>query len=76
MSDEEKERVALDGISRLRSFFRYTLNLPVTLPALGIENPDFDTLVKRLHENKGQTFGSYYKLTPDVTREIYHIAMG
>lgn len=76
MSSEEKERVALDGISRLRSFFRYTLNLPVTLPALGIENPDFDTLVKRLHENKGQTFGSYYKLTPDVTREIYHIAMG
>lgn len=75
MSDEEKEHVALEGISRLRSFFKYTLYLPTTIPELGITNPDIDLLVRRLHENKGQTFGFYYPLTPDISREIYELAM-
>lgn len=72
---EEQERVALEGVTRLRAFFHDTLRLPVTLPELGIEHPDFDTLVARLHANKGAAFGPYYTLTPDISREIYEIAM-
>lgn len=71
----DEEAVALEGVKRLRAFFHDTLKLPVTLPELGIAKPDFDTLVRKLHENKGETFGFYYPLTPDVTREIYLIAM-
>lgn len=75
MSDDEMKNVAMQGVERLRSFFKYTLNLPVTLPDLGIAEPDFDTLVRKLHENKGQAFGCYYKITPEVSRAIYEIAM-
>lgn len=75
LTDEECREVALEGTRRLRTFFKDVLRLPVTLPQLGIDTPDFDTLVRKLHENKGQTFGTYYPLTPDITREIYEIAM-
>ena len=75
LTDEECREVALEGTRRLRAFFKDVLRLPVTLPQLGIDTPDFDTLVRKLHENKGQTFGVYYPLTPDITREIYEIAM-
>lgn len=72
---EEQKAVALEGARSLRKFFKDVLHLPVTLPELGIPSPDFDTLVRKLHENKGETFGCYYPLTPAVTREIFEIAM-
>lgn len=65
---------ALEGISRLRAFYS-SLGLPVTLAGLGIENPDFDLLVSKLHENKGEEFGGYYRLTKAETREIYGLAL-
>ena len=65
---------ALEGISRLRAFYS-SLGLPVTLAGLGIENPDFDLLVSKLHENKGDEFGGYYRLTKAETREIYGLAL-
>lgn len=68
------EQAALEAARCLRSFFSNTLHLPVTLAELGIANPDYDTLVRKLHENKGNPFGFYYKLTPDVSREIYLLA--
>lgn len=71
---DDKEAVALEGTARLRSFFRDVLRLPVTLKDLGIADPDLDTLVRKLHENKGNPFGFYYKLTPQITREIYCLA--
>ena len=75
MSADEKQRVAMQGVSRLRSFFKYTLRLPVTLPELGIPEPDIELLVRKLHEDKGESFGFYYTLTPDISREIYQLAM-
>lgn len=75
MDEKEKKDVAMQGVERLRSFFKYTLRLPVTLPELGIPEPDIDTLVRKLHENKGQAFGNYYTITPEVSREIYRMAM-
>lgn len=68
------EAQALEGAERLRAFFRDVLRLPVTLADLGIKDPDYDTLVRKLHENKGNPFGFYYKLTPEVSREIYLLA--
>lgn len=75
MPQAEKERIALEGVSQLRRFFSDTLHLPVTLTELGIENPDISLLVQKLHEDKGQTFGFYYKITPEISREIYELAM-
>lgn len=74
MSEEEKRTVALEGISRLRSFFRYTLRLPVTFGELGIPEPNIPLMVERLHRNKGQRFGCYYPITPEVSEKIYHLA--
>lgn len=69
------EQTAMEGIARLKSFFKDVLHLPVTLRELGIENPDIATLVRKLHENKGNPFGFYYSLTPEITEEIYRLAM-
>lgn len=74
MDDAEQQRLAMEGATRLRTFFHDVLRLPVTLTDLGIANPDYDTLVRKLHENKGNPFGFYHKLTPDITREIYLLA--
>lgn len=72
--NDNDEQAALEGIARLKTFYS-SLGLPVTLAGLGIENPDFDLLVKKLHENKGDTIGGYYRLTTTETRQIYHLAL-
>lgn len=69
----QQER-ALEAAKRLRSFFSDVLRLPVTLADLGIKDPDLNTLVRKLHENKGNPFGFYLKLTPEISREIYLLA--
>ena len=74
VNEGTEEQRALEAATRLRAFFHDVLRLPVTLTELGIANPDYDTLVRKLHENKGNPFGFYYKLTPDITREIYLLA--
>lgn len=66
---------ALEGIGCLKSFFT-SIGLPVTFAGLGIENPDIPLLVKKVHENKGATFGGYYPVTPDVSEAIYKLALG
>ena len=70
---EDDTQAALEGISRLRAFYA-SLGLPITLAQLGIENPDFDLLVKKLHENKGDVIGGYYRLTSVETMQIYKLA--
>ena len=64
---------ALEGISRLKTFFK-SLGLPVTMEELGIKDPDIDLLVKKLHENKGDEIGGYYRLRSPQTTEIYNLA--
>ncbi len=69
--EEADDRLAaIEGINRLKSFYR-SIGMPVTLGELGIENPDIDLLVKKLHENKGEVIGGYYRLTEKETRQIY-----
>ena len=72
--NDDDTQAALEGIARLRAFYA-SLGLPITLAQLGIENPDFDLLVHKLHENKGEVIGGYYRLTATETRQIYELAM-
>jgi alcohol dehydrogenase YqhD (iron-dependent ADH family) len=71
--NDDDTQAALEGIARLRAFYA-SLGLPITLAQLGIENPDFDLLVHKLHENKGEVIGGYYRLTAVETRQIYELA--
>lgn len=66
--------MAAEGIARLKDFF-VSIGMPVTIPQLGVENPDIDLMVRKLHENKGATFGSYIPLTATDTRRIYQLAL-
>ena len=71
--NDDDTQAALEGIARLRAFYA-SLGLPITLGQLGIENPDFDLLVHKLHENKGEVIGGYYRLSAVETRLIYELA--
>ena len=66
---------AEQAIEEFEKFFK-SLGMPLTFAELGIGNPDIDLLVKKVHENKGETFGAYYPVTPEVSRAIYEIALG
>ena len=72
--ESDDRKAALEGIAKLKEFF-LSIGLPVTFAQLGVENPDIDLLVKRLHENKGQKCGGYYEITPEVSAEIYRLAL-
>ena len=63
---------AHEGIRRLRAFWS-SLGLPLTLGDLGIDNPDIDTMVTKLHQNKGALLGAYLPLDCNATREIYRL---
>jgi hypothetical protein len=68
----DDKAVALQGIEALRKFYR-SIGMPTTFAELGIDNPDIDTLVANLHENKGVKFGGYMALTSTETRAIYEL---
>ena len=70
---DDKKAMALEGVTRLKSFF-HAIGMPVTFKELGIEHPDIDLLVKKLHENKGEYVGNYVRLNAQATREIYELA--
>lgn len=42
---------------------------------LGITDPDIPLLVRKLHENKGEIIGGYYRLDADATAEIYRLML-
>lgn len=68
--------VAADyAIKEFEKFFK-SLAMPVNFAELGIDNPDIDLMVKKVHQNKGETFGAYYPITPDVSKAIYEKAIG
>lgn len=71
---EQKEEVALEGVRHLKHFWS-SLGLPINFKELGIENPDIDLLVKKLHENKGELIGSYMQLSKEKTKQIYQLAL-
>lgn len=72
--EDDDKKAAIEGIKRLKDFYR-SIGMPVTLKELGIENPDIELLVKKLHENKGEVIGGYYRLSAKETTEIYKLAL-
>lgn len=71
--ETDDRKAALEGIEKLKAFFA-SLGLPLTFSRLGIENPDVELLVRKLHENKGEIIGGYYPLGAKETAEIYNLA--
>ncbi len=71
--ETDDRKAALEGIEKLKAFFA-SLGLPLTFNQLGIENPDVELLVRKLHENKGDIIGGYYPLGAKETAEIYNLA--
>lgn len=69
----DKRDTAREGIARLRTFF-CNLGMPLSFEELGAEEEDIPLLVARLHANKGQTIGSFRKLTSADTEQIYRLA--
>ena len=72
VTDTDDTAAALEGIRRMRALFR-SLGLPLTMSELGIADPDIDLLVRKLHENKGDVIGTYYRLDSEATRQIYQL---
>ncbi len=66
---------AIEAVASLRAFFSAVLRMPLTFKALGIAEPDIDLLVSKLHEDKGETIGGYYKLSAKDTRQIYELML-
>ena len=71
----DDREAALKGVECLKAFYK-SIGLPTTIKELGVENPDIDLLVKKLHENKGEIIGGYYRLTAKETEQIYSLALG
>lgn len=74
VTNPDDHQAALEGITALRSFYR-SIGMPTTLSELGIENPDIDLLVDKLHENMGEVFGGYYPIDRTVSRAIYTLML-
>lgn len=73
--DNKTDKVAaLQTVDALRAFFK-SIGLPLTLSQLGIDTPDFATLTRKFHENKGLPFGPYYPLQPVDTEAIYRLML-
>ena len=73
IQEPDDREAALQGVAALKSFFR-SIDMPVTFSQLGVENPDIDLLVRKLHQNKGEIIGGYQKLSAKETAEIYSLA--
>lgn len=74
--DSTDDLVAADyAIKEFEKFFK-SLDMPVNFAELGISNPDIDLMVKKVHQNKGESFGAYYPVTAEVSRAIYEKAIG
>ncbi len=72
---KDDRSAAIETVASLRAYFSAVLRMPSTFKALGIDKPDIDTLVRKLHENKGETIGQYYKLNDKDTRQIYELML-
>lgn len=65
--------MTVEGVFAYKKFLK-SIGLPTSFRELGIENPDIDKLVYKLHEDKGEFIGNYVQLDRRATREIYELA--
>lgn len=74
VEESDDKAAALKAVDALRAFFK-SIGLPLTLGELGITDPDFTTLTRKFHENKGTPFGPYYPLQPVDTAAVYRLML-
>lgn len=73
VSGTDQYAVAMEGIEKLKTFWS-SIGMPITMNELvGIDNPDIDQMIEKLHGNKGDFIGGYYKLSMEDCREILSI---
>lgn len=70
----DDREAAIEGIRRLKAFHR-SIGMPVTMGELGVAEPDVELLTERLHRNKGEVIGGYYRLRSEDTRKIYELML-
>ena len=61
-------------VGALKNFNR-SISMPVTLGELGIDNPDIDLLVRKLHETNGALIGSYCPTDAHASEAIYRLML-
>jgi len=66
-----QEKVALEGIKRLKEFFA-SLGIPVTLTGAGIPEGKFDEMARKATEEG--PLGQFVKLDKDDVKKIYELA--
>lgn len=75
ITPERARQDAVDAtIGELSAFFA-SIGMPTTLGDLGIGEDDLDALVAGLKKTKGESFGTFMRLTPETSREIYASAL-
>ena len=52
-----------------------SMGMPSTLGELGIAEDDIDQMICGLRVNRGESFGTFLKLTLEDAREIYESAL-
>ena len=67
------ENTALEGISRMESFFR-SIGLPIRFSDAGLDDKDFGEMAAKATGNGARTLGNFVKLSKDDIVNIYKLA--
>ncbi|MCH5239171.1 MAG: iron-containing alcohol dehydrogenase [Muribaculaceae bacterium] len=73
--ESDDREMAKKAMEDFEEFFK-SIGMPTTFSELGIEHPDIDLLVEKVHQTKGEIFGSYIPITSEVSRAVYMNALG
>jgi alcohol dehydrogenase YqhD (iron-dependent ADH family) len=68
-----KRDVALEGIKKLKTFFK-EIGMPVSLKETEAKESDIPKLLEKRKINSGESFGQFKKLTLDDAKRIYELA--
>lgn len=75
VKDELKNprKVAIEGIQALENFY-HEIGMPLTFEEINAKKEDIPALINILRINRGETFGSFKKLTLEDAKNIYLLA--
>lgn len=71
-ASDDKMAVAKDGINRVWDFYK-SIDMPLTLKEVGIENPDIDMIAKQA--TGGRNIGNFKNLTTEDVKQILKNAL-
>lgn len=71
---DDPERTALEGIARMEAFF-VSLGMPVRLNEIGVNEGQFDEMIRKLYAGRGDTVGNVVKLKAEDARAVLKLAL-